>query len=658
MRRTCKLTAVLMAVILMIGTLSFGVTANAASPSSGTFNGLQWKYSAGTLTINGSGSTGEKQTDRPWKEYDGEITKVVIGEGITEIGKNFLAYLTSLTEVSLPSTLTKIGDYAFCGDNALTSVTFPDGLTNVGIHAFLYCRALTTINFPKNAHFSAWAFSDCGFTSVTVPDSFEGSLDGYCFMDNKNLTSAHIGKGLQKFGRGLFRGCNQLTKLTISSENPNYIAKDNVVYDKIVREVIFYAPGLPATSFTLPSTIQYIGEYAFDGVEALKKIVLPQYVTELREGCFRACTNLIDINFPDRISKIEKTALEDVPWVDNQPDGLIRIGSIGFLYKGECPETYTLDSKVEDIGPSCFAGQTKLKRINLHDKLVYIRYGAFRGCTALQSIDIPDSVMYIENDAFFECTSVKSVKIGKGVTTLNPFTFSRLYALEELVIPDNVHTLDEHVLHFNTGLKKLTIPKTVNYIGYYAFGFSVVDNKYVPNENLTVYVYKDSKAESYCKNKGLKYVLLDEAKPALNKTAISISGGQLYNLTVSNGTAESWKTSDKKIATVSTKGRVRGLRKGTCVITAVLTDGTELTCKVTVTSDAPVLGDVDTDGSVTILDATAIQRKLASLAVNPYREASADADGDGTVTVLDTNAIQRHLAGLSANDAIGKPIIT
>lgn len=69
-----------------------------------------------------------------------------------------------------------------------------------------------------------------------------------------------------------------------------------------------------------------------------------------------------------------------------------------------------------------------------------------------------------------------------------------------------------------------------------------------------------------------------------------------------------------------------------------------------------IRGDVDGDKAVTILDATAIQRKLAELSVASYNATAADADGDKSVTILDATAIQRHLAELPTNEEIGKPI--
>ena len=68
------------------------------------------------------------------------------------------------------------------------------------------------------------------------------------------------------------------------------------------------------------------------------------------------------------------------------------------------------------------------------------------------------------------------------------------------------------------------------------------------------------------------------------------------------------------------------------------------------------IGDADKDGEVTILDATAIQRTLASLPTDAFDETAAEADGDGELSILDATAVQRWLAGLSAPDRISKKL--
>ncbi len=53
--------------------------------------------------------------------------------------------------------------------------------------------------------------------------------------------------------------------------------------------------------------------------------------------------------------------------------------------------------------------------------------------------------------------------------------------------------------------------------------------------------------------------------------------------------------------------------------------------------------DVDGDGSLTPLDATAIQRRLADLSVLSFSSTAADTDNDGEITIIDANIILRTI---------------
>ena len=71
--------------------------------------------------------------------------------------------------------------------------------------------------------------------------------------------------------------------------------------------------------------------------------------------------------------------------------------------------------------------------------------------------------------------------------------------------------------------------------------------------------------------------------------------------------------------------------------------------------DSIIRGDADGDGSVTILDATMIQRKLADLPVLSFNEYAADVDGNG-LDIIDATKIQRKLAGLFDPCNIGETV--
>ncbi len=74
------------------------------------------------------------------------------------------------------------------------------------------------------------------------------------------------------------------------------------------------------------------------------------------------------------------------------------------------------------------------------------------------------------------------------------------------------------------------------------------------------------------------------------------------------------------------------------------------------TTQLMLLGDVDGDEEISIIDVTCIQRYLVFIPVVPFYEEVADADEDGDISILDATFIQRWMLMIPSNDNIGKPI--
>ncbi|MCI6652420.1 MAG: Ig-like domain-containing protein [Ruminococcus sp.] len=72
-----------------------------------------------------------------------------------------------------------------------------------------------------------------------------------------------------------------------------------------------------------------------------------------------------------------------------------------------------------------------------------------------------------------------------------------------------------------------------------------------------------------------------ESKAKLSESKLTLKAGDTKTLKVTDGTAKAWATSNKNVATVN-NGKVTAVGKGTATITATLTTGEKLTCKVTV----------------------------------------------------------------------------
>lgn len=90
--------------------------------------------------------------------------------------------------------------------------------------------------------------------------------------------------------------------------------------------------------------------------------------------------------------------------------------------------------------------------------------------------------------------------------------------------------------------------------------------------------------ESLQSKTNYKFIKLHFSMPALSATSVSLKAGGFEFLSAEDCEVKSWSSSNKKVATVQ-DGQITALKKGTATITATLTDGKKLTCKVKVTSN-------------------------------------------------------------------------
>ena len=116
-----------------------------------------------TLSFDGRGEICDyldekgKLLDRPWENSLSEITKVVVGEGITKIGDAAFALLddeydvltTSIKEILLPTSLEEIGTFSFVGAS-IEKIVIPDGTSKLGGDAFFSCTSLSEITIPAS----------------------------------------------------------------------------------------------------------------------------------------------------------------------------------------------------------------------------------------------------------------------------------------------------------------------------------------------------------------------------------------------------------------------------------------------------------------------------------------------------------------------------
>jgi len=183
-------SAVTVGVLPLSMPVPFGVQTVCAAERTGTFANCQWTISTtGTLTITGNGSINVEDsliytiTDE-WKNKDirDSIKKIIVDEGITDIGEQLVYNYPNVTEIVLPSTLTSIGDNAFVSLGSLKKITIPDSVTSIGYRAFEMCDSLKEITIPNSVtSIGTAAFRNCSqLTDITLPENLK-EIPDECF---------------------------------------------------------------------------------------------------------------------------------------------------------------------------------------------------------------------------------------------------------------------------------------------------------------------------------------------------------------------------------------------------------------------------------------------------------------------------------------------
>lgn len=112
---------------------------------------VTWEQQADVLYIYGSGDMVidfEYITQIPWYGIRNEISKIVVGEGITSISDSAFADFRLVKEVQLPNSLRTIGPAAFITCTSLETLVLPYKITKIEDGAFVNCEAMTSITIP------------------------------------------------------------------------------------------------------------------------------------------------------------------------------------------------------------------------------------------------------------------------------------------------------------------------------------------------------------------------------------------------------------------------------------------------------------------------------------------------------------------------------
>ncbi len=278
----------------------------------------------------------------------------------------------------------KIEAGAFTNQIILTDVVVGNNVKTIGEGAFAGCTNLKTLALPfvgesVDATNSARVFGHIFGSSATTEGNYE--------------VTAKITERKDQDGNSI------LTESTVTFKVPNSLQQVSLASSEItnISECAFYGMAM-LKKVILPDTVTEIDSHAFYECTGLAEIDLNKTVI-VYESAFANCTSLKTVNFRN-VENIKKAAFQ----------GCTALGSKRFVSdnssESEDVLTIKLPSSLKELGKGAFKGCGAVKYFDIKGTAIdVIDNSVFADCLALVKITINDETI-IKAGAFVNCTEL------------------------------------------------------------------------------------------------------------------------------------------------------------------------------------------------------------------------------------------------------------
>lgn len=559
-----------------------------------------------------------------------------------------------------------------CYVDKLTTLNLPDGLKSL------------TIKSPTNVN------SNYKITKLTVPESVD-YVDIESMSDLKTLKLPTTAK----LDAGCFRNCSAIESLTIPKGNIRLEASlrdcekiKSITLPSDTLEVVGTIGSKNLTSVNLSNVRILIG--GFNSCTGLTKVNLPDSLLSI-EGAFSGCTNLttvtggknvryLDSGFSactklksfgsigENLSVLEHNSFKGTAWYNSQKDGVVYFQNFAYCYKGTMPKNTQLTFKegTKAIVGGFIFGDLELTPRNIANfeppvltKVVipkscqYIGYYAFYGCESLKNITLNGGEL-VENNAF-ENHGCETITLPSTMRVVDDDSFTGK-KLKTVNLNNGLQYIGEGVFFSLGNIKSMTVPASVTHIGARSIGYYTTDanDPFTASEvipNFVIYGTSGTEAQTYADRNEIQFNSI--------AAGTTVKGTAKSYLSASDTVTIQLIKSDVIVYETTVKGNtaeysISGVANGTYTLKVSKNAHAdrEYTVKVSsadVTQNVEIfpIGDVNSDGDISVVDATLVQKYIVGLeSLTDLQKKSADVNDDGLIDIQDATDIQKIVVGL------------
>ena len=558
-----------------------------------------------------------------------DLEKIELPEGIEDIGESVFYYCWSLKKLTLPSTIKNIGESAFSGCRSLKEITLPKTIKSIGKHAFWDCNNLEKIELPEGIEdIGESVFSGCANLKYIV---FEGTKDEWNKINQnesglenikiyykKEIHEHDYEENILKSATCIEMGERELICSICGDSKTEEIPATGHVWDSgnVIREATCEELGIKAYICTVCEATQT------EDIPALGHVWNDGIITK-EPTCIETGEKTYTCTVCGKIKREEIPAVGHIEIKDEAVDPTCE--EPGLTEGSHCSVCGVVIKKQEEI-PATGHKFTKKKVVsqatvfraarqeyecttcgfkeirNVGNKLkATIKVSTSKIIMKPQQKVTSLKVTFTKGDSVtsWKTSNSKVVKVAgksKGTCTL---IAGKIGGTATLTIKLKSGLSKKVSVIVNVKTQKITgISSKITLVkGQYItikpklYPATSTDQITFKSNNNTVSV--NSSGKIYARKKGTAVITVKSGNktvksqitvedPKISKTAISLNIGKKYTLKVT-GTKQkiTWSSSDKSVATVSSKGVVTAKKGGSAKITAKVL-GKSYVCTVTV----------------------------------------------------------------------------
>ena len=455
---------------------------------------------------------------------DPGIKRVILSEGITEIGDLGFSSCRYLESIQLPSTIRKIANRSFANCSSLKEVNIPYSIDETRIGSLDYFGKSLFVN-TQGLHvrfgntFQEWKNLTLQYTEYieNAPGLCIETTDGYSFgwcgdrlgvSNGSTRTWQLTPEGVLTCGGAgaiVSPGWDAEAVRTVSMvtewDDLSGLAAENGIFDQMI--------GLTAIALDYANKYVTRGGLLYGVGRTIDSLVycprgyigvaeLPSSLTDLDLSKFSGRPGVTGLSVEQGnevffardgiLYKWTEEGKAEMIFVPSSCSGLVQIpasvrgidpemfagrsGITGFTVEEGNPEYSAAEGLLLNRdGDTIILCPPDLKNITIPTRVNAWTGGDFRLISGAFTVTLQNGLTAIPDRAFYGCSGLISVTIPDSVTELGRYAFYGCTGLTAVTIPDSVATIGDGTFGYCTGLTIIALPSSVTSIGDRAFGY-------------------------------------------------------------------------------------------------------------------------------------------------------------------------------------------